>query len=128
MIHFDTHELDNLAIEMPRLGRKGFKVMADVMTKGGEDLRDKWRENAKETSGEHGKHYPKSIESHLVISTDIVVEIGPNPAKPQGGMSFEFGSSKQPAHLDGQRAADEILPVIQGRAATALFHMFGLDS
>ena len=123
MIRFDTHELDALAVEMPRLGVKGAKAIHDVLVEGGEDLRDQWAKNATETAGKHGRLYPKSIESNLVISTDVVVEVGPNPNKPQGGMSFEFGSSKQPAHLDGQRAADEVLPVIRGRLTTALFHL-----
>lgn len=30
--------------------------------------------------------------------------VAPDPGMPQGGMSFEFGSSNQPPHLDGARA------------------------
>ena len=123
MIRFEANELREFAAEMPRLGVAGGRAMVKVMIEGGNELRDKWRDNAKETAGEHGRLYPNSIEANMRVSTDIVIDIGPNPNKPQGGMSFEFGSSKQPAHLDGQRAADEVLPVIRGRLTTALFHL-----
>lgn len=127
-LEFDAHELKSLSVDLPKLGRAGAKVMHEVITEGGDQLRDMWKRNAKATAGKHGRLYPESIEANLKISTDIVVEVGPNPAKPQGGMSFEYGSSKQPPHLDGQLAADEIVPAIQGRIQTKLFHMFGLDS
>lgn len=127
MIRFDERELRQFSAELPRLGAAGARAMTKVLSEGAVELRDKWRANAKETAGEHGRHYPKSIVVHPRLSTDVVFDIGPDPRLPQGGMSFEFGSDKQPAHLDGQRAADEILPVIQGRATTALFHLFGVQ-
>ena len=126
MISFDHHELDALSVEMPKLGIKGSKVMSDVLEQGADDLRDAWRHNAEQTSGKHGRHYPKSIEANRVVSTDLVFEVGPNPAKPQGGMSFEFGSTNQPAHLDGQIAANDVIPRIQRRIEMTLFGAFGL--
>ena len=123
MIRFDDRELRTFGAELPRLGVKGARAMHAVIVEGGNELRDKWRDNATETAGEHGRLYPKSIDAKLVPSTDIIVDVGPNPSKPQGGMSFEFGSSKQPPHLDGQRAADEVIPKIAGRATTVLFHL-----
>jgi hypothetical protein len=120
MMRVDTHELDSLAIELPKLGFKGGKAMGSVLREGGDDLRDTWKRNARETAGEHGRLYPESIEANVVVSTDFVIEIGPNPDKPQGGMSFEFGSSKQPPHLDGQRALDEVGPRIEKRIDSAL--------
>lgn len=120
MIRVDTRELSSLALEMPRLGRAGAKAMVDVFTDAGEDLRAAWVRNATETAGRHGRLYPKSIESRLLVSTDIVVEVGPNPNKPQGGMSFENGSVNQPPHNDGKKAADEVLPRIERRVVSAL--------
>ena len=120
MIRFDTHELAALSAAMPKLGIRGGKAIHDVLTEGGRDLRDTWARNAAQTAGEHGRLYPQSIESNIALSTDFVVEVGPNPDKPQGGMSFEFGSSKQPPHLDGQRAADEVVPRIEKRIDSAL--------
>jgi hypothetical protein len=70
-----------------------------------------WRNNAVTTSGEHGKHYPDSIDSELAFDLrGVSVDVGPNGGKPQGGMSFEFGSRNQPPHLDGAKALDTITP------------------
>lgn len=120
LISFDTSDVAALAVDLPKLGVKGAKVMHDVITEGGKDLRDTWKRNAAATSGEHGKHYPNSIEDKLIVSTDIVVEVGPNPDKPQGGMSFENGSVNQPPHNDGKKAADEIVPQLSRRIDSAL--------
>lgn len=119
-LNFDTRDAHALRVELPRIGIKGARVIGDVLVEGGKDLRDTWKRNARETAGEHGRLYPESIESNVALSTDFVVEVGPNPDKPQGGMSFEFGSSKQPPHLDGQRAADEVVPRIERRIDSAL--------
>ena len=124
MIRFDSRGLRELTAEMPRLGVAGARVVTKVFAEGATELRDEWRKNAKETSGTHGKKYPASIVVHPRLSTDVVFDIGPDPRLPQGGMSFEYGSSKQPAHLDGQRAADEIVPKIAGRVSTELFRLF----
>jgi len=78
------------------------KEAAKIVLQSSSDLRDGWKANAVATSGAHGKHYPNSIESHML--TPLSAEIAPNPGKPQGGMSFEFGSRNQPPHLDGERA------------------------
>ena len=124
MVKFDARELREFGMELPKLGVAGAKAMHKVLSVGAVDLRDEWRKNAEVTSGEHGRLYPKSIVVFPWLSTDVVYDIGPDPRLPQGGMSFEFGSSKQPPHLDGQRAADEVIPKIAGRATTVLFHLF----
>ena len=66
-----------------------------------------WQDNARATSGAHGKHYPNSITSEVrATATGLVVEVGPDTSRPQGSMGrgFEFGSMNQPPHLDGARA------------------------
>lgn len=74
------------------------------------------RDNAKRSSGKHGKHYPKAIswEMHGTVSfggvNGISGEYGPDIARPQGGMSFEFGSRNQKPHLDLAKSADLIGP------------------
>lgn len=112
MITFDTHELSALAVDLGKIGAKSTSTMIGVFKEAGGHLVDEWAANARATSGEHGKHYPASIDSEMAVSTDIVIVVGPNPAKPQGGMSFEYGSKNQPAHLDGQRAMDKLEPVL----------------
>lgn len=106
MITFDTHELDTLARDLGQAGYRATGVMTKVFEEGAERLTQTWQANARQSSGSHGRLYPESIDSERVISTDIVIEIGPNPSKPQGKMAFETGSENQPPHPDGQRAAD----------------------
>ena len=71
---------------------------------------------AKESAGEHGKHYHKAFtwepsRGFRGASTSIyAAEYGPQIDRKQGGMSFEFGSRNQPPHLDLARSADVIGP------------------
>jgi hypothetical protein len=123
VISLDTHELDALAVDLGKLGAEAVKRLTPVFVEGGEQLVKTWAENARATAGQHGKHYPNSIDMDLAVSTDIVVEVGPNPNKKQGRMSFEFGSVNQPPHLDGQRAADAEIPRIERRIQAALAYL-----
>lgn len=123
MIIFDTHELSALAVDLGKVSAGTTVKMAEVFREAGRDLTKQWAANARATSGTHGKYYPDSIDSEMQISTDIVVEVGPNPAKKQGGMSFEYGSVNQPPHLDGQKAADAEVPKLEARVDTALAYL-----
>jgi hypothetical protein len=80
-----------------------------------------------ETSGTHGKHYPKSIDSELVFNaTGVSVDVGPNSAKKQGSMGagFEFGSKNQPPHLDGLRALDGVQQRAERVIDATIGHLF----
>lgn len=74
-----------------------------------EAIKATWVADATVKSGRHGKHYPKSIgfSTRTVGPLAVEAEVGPDASKPQGGMSFEFGSRNQPPHLSGQKAAAE---------------------
>jgi hypothetical protein len=119
----DTSELYALSRDLGKTGAKSALVMYGVFKEGGKDLETTWKRNAKATSGQHGKRYPDSITTDMHVSTNIEVEVGPDPQLPQGGMSFEFGSVNQPPHLDGQMAADEVVPRIDRRIDAALAHL-----
>ena len=84
------------------IGRALFGVFKDE----GEEFAKDWRRNAEQTSGKHGRHYPKSITSEAKVALGIRIETGPESGRRQGGMGpdFEFGSRNQPPHLDGLRA------------------------
>lgn len=125
MITIDSHELAAVAIDIGKVGVQSTRAMIEVFQDGGKTLSNAWAHNARATSGVHGKHYPNSIDWEMQLSTDIVIEVGPNPAKPQGGMSFEEGSVNQPPHLDGQRAADYEIPMIERRANRRLDAILG---
>ncbi len=81
------------------------------------DTRDRWRELAAETSGAHGKHYPRAITAEIGILEGAVY---PDESKRQGGMSFERGSVNQPGHFSGQLTLDEMAPKIQRRIESQL--------
>lgn len=107
-----TSNGDTIAAELGRMSARTTRRMNEAVREAGTDLRDEWRENATETAGAHGKHYPKAIEAH---SGWLQSEIYPNESAQQGAMSFEFGSRNQPPHLDGQRALDALAPRIARR-------------
>jgi hypothetical protein len=60
------------------------------------------------SAGKHGKHYPNAISAEP--RGLLTWEYGPDASRPQGGMSFEFGSRNQPPHLDLARSADIVGP------------------
>lgn len=105
----DASEIYALAADLSAVPAKVVPALRGSMTEVGSAFAAEWRRNAEETSGTHGKHYPKSIDSGLVFDlTGVSVDVGPNNAKRQGrmGKGFEFGSQNQPPHLDGLRALD----------------------
>lgn len=105
----DANEIYRLAGDMSRVSARMVPALRTSMAAAGEAFADEWRDNARETSGAHGVHYPDSIDSELVFNlSGVSVDVGPNAAKPQGSMGrgFEFGSQNQPPHLDGLRALD----------------------
>lgn len=109
-VSWDASDANRLAADLGKAAAQTVPKLAVAVKVGGKLLETAWRVNAVATSGVHGKHYPRSIKS---TSTGVLeAEIGPDPGMPQGGMSFEFGSSKQPPHLDGARALEKTAPPI----------------
>ena len=111
-----TEEISVLARDLGNASRQVAREMFNVYDQGGEAFANDWRDNARATSGEHGKHYPDSIDHEIVFGgLGVAVEVGPNGGKKQGrmGRGFELGSVNQPPHLDGTRA----LPAAEERLA-----------
>ena len=109
MIRGEASQVYRMAGDLNQIGFRTVPALRSAMAGVGEAFAKEWADNARETSGEHGKHYPNSIDSELVFSVRSVdVEVGPNRSKKQGSMGrgFEFGSQNQPPHLDGLRALD----------------------
>ena len=88
-----------------------------VYKESGDAYAKDWANNARGTSGVHGKWYPDSITSETRVAMGIEVETGPDSSRKQGSMGrgFEFGSVNQPPHLDGLHA----LPTAEKRLTTA---------
>ena len=105
----DASEIYQLAGDMGQVGARAIPALRTTMAAAGEAFAREWSANARETSGQHGVHYPNSIDSELVFNlSGVSVDVGPDAAKKQGSMGrgFEFGSVNQPPHLDGLRALD----------------------
>lgn len=119
-VSFDTSALTALGVEISAGAAEMAKAARSLVQESAMDLRDDWRKNATETAGQHGKHYPRTIQSRIGWS-GLAAEIAPDAGMRQGGMSFEFGSSKQPPHLDGQRALDDNSSKFARRVAALRF-------
>ncbi|GIH70341.1 hypothetical protein [Sphaerimonospora thailandensis] len=85
----------------------------EVVEKHAKELRNEWRDNARDTARRHGRHYPKAITAEQIPAKDAVEwEVGPEEMREQGGMGrgFEYGGPRQPPHLDGARATVKVEP------------------
>lgn len=146
-IEFDDRELKALALDLgDGISKDVRDRVKDVMKQGASDLKKKWQANAKESAGAHGHLYPYSIDFDQVtgarsaggqFSRDLEFEVGPNEEKRvngrgsgvggfvgKAGAGYEFGSANQPPHLDGQRAADDIVPLLERRIGIAAEDVF----
>lgn len=123
----DASEVYRLAADLSKVGPKTVPAAREVMAATGEAFAAEWRNNARETSGQHGKWYPDSIDSELVFDVGgVSVDVGPNKSKKQGAMGrgFEFGSKNQPPHLDGLRALDGMQVRAERMMDAAIGHLF----
>lgn len=114
------NHLDDLADDTRAIATGATRDMVKVVRDGIRTGNTVARDNARRSSGAHGKHYPRafSAEMHGIVSfggvNGISGEYGPDAAKPQGGMSFERGSRNQAPHNDLAKSADLIGPAFLG--------------
>lgn len=113
---FDTRELRSLIVDLDKQPVGKRKKFERVVDDAAGALTQLWRANARDTAGKHGRLYPRTIGYDR---DGLTAEIGPDIRRPQGGMSFEYGSRNQPPHLDGNRAADDVFRVLPKMAADA---------
>lgn len=99
-------EVFDLADDFGKAAAEIGRAVFDTLSSEGEAFAEDWADNAKQTAGVHGKHYPKSITSEAKLAFGVTVEVGPETGKKQGSMGpgFELGSRNQAPHLDGLRA------------------------
>lgn len=105
--------LGELTADLGRAAGRAFPAIRAITIEHGNQLRDEWKSNARETSGKHGKLYPSSITSEDVAGFAVAtMDIGPESKRKQGGMGrgFEYGSVNQPPHLDGMHATEATEP------------------
>jgi hypothetical protein len=113
-----TTNARQVATDLGKIEKVAFAKTRLAVQAGGELVEQRWQANAVESSGQHGVHYPKAVESNMTGGLEATVK--PNPTMPQGNMSFEYGSRNQPPHLDGQRAVDACREVVFNRIAAAV--------
>lgn len=106
------NHLDDLTSDLRKIAVRSHADMVGVVRDGIRLGSQEARRFAKRSAGEHGKHYPRSITWEIKTQSfgAIIGEYGPDPALPQGGMSFEHGSRNQPPHNDLKKSADLIGP------------------
>ncbi len=122
-VEFDASQVRELARDFGRVPALATHKVDGALAEGADTLNNRWRSIARVTAGAHGPHYPNAITNERIGLLAYV--IGPESARPQGGMSFEYGSRNQPPHLDGNRAADEVFPTIAGKVGEAAMDAFG---
>jgi hypothetical protein len=125
-----THTIGDLARDLAQVPVKAAKECQGIVRDGAKAGAILARANAERTAGAHGKHYPKSITSEqrkpfMGFGASVFsAEYGPDAAKLQGGMSFEYGSRNQPPHLDLARSADVIGPSLGQEVRQMLDRLF----
>lgn len=98
-------EFEALAADLAAAPARLAELLPPVVSKGALNIKNDWRANA--SGNAHAPHYPASITYDIEERPDSVsAEIGPDKNKRQGplGNILEFGTSKNPPHLDGARA------------------------
>lgn len=105
-----SHSLGDLARDMDGIVAKTKAELPRIVGVNALRGRNLARENVRRDAPIYGVHYDDSITAEKRGS--LSWEYGPDPALPQGGMSFEYGSRNQKPHLDLARSADRITPVM----------------
>lgn len=115
-----THTIGVLAADMANIPARAKVDMRATVREGIKVGNAVAKDNAKRSAGSHGKHYHRAFSTEMRptfsgFGTSIISgEYGPDISRPQGGMSFEFGSRNQKPHLDLARSADVIGPAFAG--------------
>jgi hypothetical protein len=100
-------QTEALAADLAAAGERLEAAVKPVVAKGALNIKNAWRASASGLA--HAPAYPYSITYDLDATAGsgyVAAEIGPDKDKKQGplGNLIEFGSSKNPPHLDGARA------------------------
>lgn len=112
-----THSIDELADDLTTIARNAPTTLKAVVRKNAMEGAKIARANASKQhtmNSRYDVHYPKSITWDQPRGFfgfgggSYTAEYGPDPARPQGGMSFERGSRNQPPHNDLAKSADVI--------------------
>lgn len=107
MINANTRQLDALASVFRTNAVRAQAQAVAVVNRGALNIKRGWQANARATAGKHARLYPASISYDMrPHPRGAAAEIGPDKTRPQGALGnlLEFGSVKNPPHMDGARA------------------------
>lgn len=118
--------IGDLATDLARIAKEAPVELRGVVREGIKVGNSVAKDFARVSAGAHGKHYPNafSTEMHPAAGNVYSGEYGPDAAKPQGDMSFEWGSRNQPPHLDLNKSADLIGPTLAQETGDAVDRFF----
>lgn len=112
-IFFDARALIALQADLGKVPGELVTAVTAAHEESGNALRDEWADNVRETAPVHLPDLPDAITSEMQFGLGkIGVEVGPESGRKQGrfGKGDEYGSVNTPAHMNGHRATDTILP------------------
>lgn len=117
-----TDTIGDLESDMRKITTGARRQFAEVVKKDARTGNAIAKSLARFSAGAHGKHYPNAFTVERLSA--LSYEYGPEAARPQGGMSFEYGSRNQPPHLDLNKSADLIGPQLAKDAGKVLDGLF----
>ncbi|WP_055525318.1 hypothetical protein [Streptomyces graminilatus] len=111
---FDMRDVRRLERHLARSIPRVRKDARAITRRGALNVKNNWRANARQTSGKHAKHYPRTVGFDIAAyGRDIwMATIGPDKSGVQGplGAILEYGSVRNPPHNDGGRALAAEMP------------------
>lgn len=122
--------LGDLIADMQRVSKEGPPKLRAVVKEGIKTGNSVAKDFARESAGEHGKHYHRAFTTEMRATYNLfghrvyLGEYGPDIAFQQGGMSFEWGSRNQPPHGDLNKSADIIGPAFAGEVRGVVDEVF----
>ena len=126
------HTIGDLASDLakiPPMARKDLRAKVNEGARAGNMLA---KEYARISAGAHGRHYHRAFTWEStganLFGNGYSAEYGPQIDRPQGGMSFEYGSRNQKPHLDLNRSADIIGPSLAQEVRALPDNWFWPDS
>ena len=113
-VRFDMRDVRRLELHLARSIPRLRRDARAATMRGAVNIKNDWRNNARQTAGRHGRLYPNSVGfDFAAYGPDLfAATIGPDKAVPQGALGnlLEYGSVHNPPHNDGGRALDAELP------------------
>lgn len=117
------HHIDDLAADLIGIAKRAPRELKAAVREGIRVGNTVAKDNALRSSGTHGGppkgHYVRAFSAEMhggagLFGNTYSGEYGPDAGRPQGRMSFEFGSRNQKPHLDLAKSADLVGPALAG--------------